>query len=509
MLEAAVEALAIILEPHRLLMMVVGVGTGLVIGVLPGMGGAVGMSVLLPFIFGMDPYSAMALLIGMVAVTATSDTIPAVLMGVPGSSAAAATIMDGYPLARQGQAARAFGAAFTSSMLGGLIGALSLFLVIPLARPLILAFGSPELLMLCVLGLTMVATVSANNPTQGVIAALLGLLLGAVGGAPTSPEYRYTFDWLYLFDGIPLAVLALGLFALPEMVDLLRSKGSISMVHSSAKGAIEGVRDVFRNFWLVVRSSMVGVFIGALPGLGGNAASWITYGQAVQFAKDKGRFGKGDIRGVIAPESANNACEGGTLIPTLLFGVPGSGTTAILLSGFVLLGLQPGPRMATDHLDLVLSICWSLALANVLGTASMFMFSRPIAMLAQVPAPKLVPFIMVFMMVAAYQNTRDWGDLIVFGLIGLLGWVMKQLDWPRAAMLIGLVLSDSTERYLWLSIDLYGWSWLLRPGVIVIGLISILSIVAARGLRRRLMAERTQAPAEDAGTAVATGAGLS
>src|SRR5690625_5029727 len=213
MLELAFEALKIVLDPTRLGIMLIGIVIGSVIGVLPGLGGTVGMAIVLPFVFGMDPYTGMALLIGMVAVIHTSDTFPSVLLGIPGSAGAQATIMDGFPLAKKGEASRALGAAFFVSMIGGIFGGIVLFLAIPIARPLILAFGSPELFRLSLLGLSMVGILASDYPMRGVLTGLLGLILGTIGSAPAVTVYRYTFNSLYLSDGIPLAVLALCLFA--------------------------------------------------------------------------------------------------------------------------------------------------------------------------------------------------------------------------------------------------------------------------------------------------------
>ena len=496
MIEAALEALGLILEPARLGWMLAGCGTGLLVGLLPGLGGTVGMSILLPFVFGMDAYSGVALLLGMAAVVHTGDTFPSVLIGVPGSSGSQATIMDGYPLARQGQAARALGAAFFVSMVGGLIGAVVLFATLSVARPLVLALGSPELFMMAVFGLSMVGVLSRGSALLGVLSGLAGLLLGSIGGAPGVPVYRYTFDWLYLFDGIPLPVLALGLFAVPEMLDLLTSRTSIAGEGGMRGRLVDGIRDAIHHRWLVLRSAALGSTLGALPGIGGSVIDWIAYGLAKQSARDPERFGQGDIRGVIGPESANNAKEGGALIPTLLFGVPGSGTTAMLLGGLVLLGVQPGPSMIGENLPVTLSIVWTLALANVVGAGACLLLAGPVARLSFVPAARLVPFLLVVMTVAAYQSTRHWGDIIVFLGIGLLGWLMKKAAWPRAPLLIGFVLSLVTERYLHLSISRYGAEWLLFPGVLAIGALTVLSLVLAlrpEVLRRALRLVRRPA----------------
>jgi putative tricarboxylic transport membrane protein len=479
--EAAGRALLVLLAPGHLLMLFVGVG----VGIIPGLGGIAGMSLLLPFIYGMEPAGAFALLVGMVAVVHTSDTFPSVLMGVPGNAGAAADLMDGYPLAQRGEAGRALGAAFFSSMIGGVIGAVAAFAVLPIARPLVLALGSPELFMLTLLGLSMVGVLAGTRPIVGVMMALLGLVVGSIGAAPAAPAYRYTFDTIYLFEGIPLTVFALGLFALPELLDLLVRGRSIAKVVPVGRGSgwFRGLRDVIQHRWLVFRISVMAVVVAFIPGLGGSVVDWIAYGVTVQTSKDREMFGKGDIRGLIGPESANNAKEGGALIPTLLFGLPSSGTTAILLGAFILLGLQPGPDMLTRNLDVTLSILWTLALANVIGAAVCIGLSQWIARLSFVPVAKLFPFLLVVMLMGAYQASRSWGDLLGFAIVGMVGWVMKHRGWPRPPLLIGFVLSKGAERYLWISTSRYQWDWLTRPGVIIIAVMAVAFVAVGSRLK--------------------------
>jgi putative tricarboxylic transport membrane protein len=485
MLEIGLQALSNLLQPDVFVFLMLGVLVGTVVGILPGLGGIVGMSVLLPFIFGMDPTAGLALLIGMTAITQTADTFTSVLLGVPGSAGSQATIMDGYPMATQGRGAEALGAGFLASLLGGLVAAMVLFGAISVARPVILAFGSPQLFMLVLLGLSMVGILSRGAPRAGLLAGMIGLILGAVGGAPTAPVYRFTFDQIYLFDGIPLAVLAIGLFAIPELVDLLVQQRAVAA--EKLRGSmLSGMAATVRHKWLVVRSSAIGSLIGMLPGLGGSVVDWIAYGIASQTSKNNERFGRGDIRGVIAPESANNAKEGGTLIPTLLFGIPGSGSTAILLGGFTLLGIQAGPRLVTDNMPLVMSIVWMLALANVIGAALCLVLSRWIVKLTQVPAAIFGPFLIVLLFTASYQSSRHWGDIISLIVIGLVGWMMKQIGWPRPPLLIGFVLAVPAERYLWTSTGTYGYSWLLKPSVIAIGLVILVILGFGFRLRRRI-----------------------
>lgn len=478
MLESALTALASLLNPYHIGMLAFGVVVGLLIGILPGLGGIVGMSILLPFVPHLDQVAAFAMLIGMVAVIPTSDTFPSVLMGIPGSSGSQATILDGYPLAQRGEAARAFGAAFTASLFGGLFGAAVLTVVLPIARPVILAFGSPELFMLALLGLSMVGILSGNQVLKGLIAAAFGLILGAMGDAPAVAVYRYTFGLDYLSERIPLVVVGLGLFALPEVIDLLIKGTAISQVAGLGKGWLDGLKDALRHRWLIVRCSALGVIVGFLPGLGGTVVDWISYGHIVQTTPDRDQFGKGDIRGVIAPESSNNAKEGGGLIPTLLFGIPGSGSMAIFLGGIFLLGIEPGPAMLERELDLVYTAIWSLAIANIFGAGLCLILSQPITRLTLIPFKTLAPFILMIIVLAAYQGTRDWGDFIALLAVGVIGWVMKRFGWPRPAALIGYVLSRNAESYLFISIQRYGPEWLLRPGVLIIGLIILLSVGA-------------------------------
>jgi putative tricarboxylic transport membrane protein len=474
--DVILQSLAVVLQPSHLLMLICGVFMGLAIGILPGLGGIVGMTILLPVIYGMDPHSAFGLLIGMVAVIPTSDTFPSVMMGIPGSSASQATIMDGYPLAKKGEAARALGAAFTASLIGGLFGALVLTLIIPIARPVVLSFGSPELFMLALLGMSMVGVLSGNKPIKGILAAGIGVMIGALGDAPAVPEYRYTFGIDYLMDGIPLVVVGLGLFAFPEIVDLMIKGRSIAEVATLGKGWMDGVKDALRHKFIILRCSVIGVIVGFLPGLGGSVVDWIAYGHIIQTSRDRENFGKGDIRGVIAPESANNAKEGGGLIPTFLFGIPGSGSMAVFLGGLLILGIQPGPSMVTENVDLIYTAIWSLALANVFGTVISIALSKPITRLTIIPFSYLAPFMVLIITFACYQATRSWGDLVALLIMGILGWVMKQYGWPRPAALIGFVLSDNLETYLFISVQRYRFEWLTRTGVIILAAIIIGSL---------------------------------
>ena len=477
MLEAALEALRLIASPEHFLFLFFGVCVGLFIGILPGLGGMVGMALLMPLTYGMDPVSGIAMLIGIGSVITTSDTFPSVLMGIPGSSGSQATIMDGYPLAKKGEGARALSAAFICSMFGGLIGALLLSLTLPFAVPVVLALGTPELLMITLLGLGMVAVLSGKNPVLGLMATVMGLVLGAFGAAPTSAVYRYTMGTEYLLDGFKLTSLAIGLFAIPEFIAILTKGGSISKKNNElGTGWLQGARDVVKHKFLVIRHALVGAAIGFIPGLGNAIIDWVNYGLVIRLSKDKSQYGKGDIRGVIAPESANNAKEGGALIPTILFGIPGSGSMALLLAALVIMGVEPGPDLMLTRADLVYVIVWSIAIANVMGTAIAFLLSGQISKLTVVPFFKIMPFVLLLVSLGAFQATNHMGDLISIVFFGVIGWIMRQTGIPRAPMLIGFVLSTSVERYLWQVTSRYEMEWVTRPGVMIIAAIMLLMI---------------------------------
>lgn len=484
MFEAAIEATSLVFVPSRIAWILVGTTVGLLVGLFPGLGGMVGMSILLPFVYGMDPISGIGMLVGMMAVTQTSDTFSCVLLGIPGTVGSQATVVDGYPLARQGQAGRALGAAFAASIAGGIIGAVVLLLIIPIARPLVLSFNTPDLFMLTILGLCLVGVLTRGNALKGVLAGLLGMLASTIGMAPASPSLRFTFGELYLMDGVPLAVVALGMFAVPELIALIATRESISRIPISEVGRLrEGVRDAWRHKGLVARSGAYGPMLGMIPGVGGSIIDWVVYGITINTSKNKDNFGKGDIRGVIAVESANNSKEGGQLVPTMLFGIPGSGTTAIMLGGLILMGIQPGPAMVEpEGLPILLSIVWSLVIANVFGGLACMSMTGPLSKLTTVNPGKLVPILFVLVVLAAYQSSRHWGDIVAFFAFGAIALVMREFGWPRVPLLIGFVLGQAAERYLYISMGRYGLSWLGQTSVIVITLLSILAVVvAARG----------------------------
>ena len=469
MLGNAIEAFQNMADLNRLGFLTFGVLIGLVLGVIPGLGGLVGLSLLLPFTFNMDPYTALAFMMGLQAVVATSDTIPAVLFGVPGTVGSAATILDGYPMARKGEAGRAFGAAFSASVIGGLFGALLLGISVPILRPVVLEIGSPELLAICVFGLSLVAVLSGGSPLKGLAGACIGLMVATAGDDPQTGTLRWTFDSLYLWDGLPVVPLALGLFAIPELGDMAIIKQSINVKDEDKQdvrfGQLEGIKDTFRNWFLVLRCATIGTALGAVPGIGASVIDWIAYGHAARTEKGAAEtFGKGDVRGVIASEASNNAKEGGALVPTIAFGVPGSASMALILGAFLIHGLVPGPEMLTKRLDVTYTLVWSVAIANVIGAGICFAFANQLAKVALVRIGVLAPVVLAITYIGAFQGSRQWGDIWALLAFGLMGWVMKRLRWPRPPLILGFVLGGLVERYMFISVERYGadWLWIWR-----------------------------------------------
>jgi TctA family transporter len=380
-------------------------------------------------------------------------------------------------MTKKGEAGRALGAALMSSLVAGLEGALILAISIPIIRPLVLFFGSPELFMLAILGITFIASLSGESLLKGLLAAGIGLMLASIGVDPQTGVLRYTMGTLYLWDGLSLIPVVIGLFAIPEIVDLaVRGTSIVEEKVDKLEGVMEGVKDTFRHFWLTMRCGLIGVFIGALPGLGGAVSQWLAYGHAVQSSKDRSRFGKGAVEGVLGPGAANNAKEGGNLIPTVGFGIPGSAGMAILLGAFILVGLNPGPEMLAKHLDITFAMVWILVIANIITAGVSFLFLNQLARITFVRGSLLIPFLLMFVFLGAFTAHNNLADIVVAILFGLLGYFMVLFGWPRPPFVLGLVLGGIAENNLWISTTVYGASWLLHPAIVIIFLIILATV---------------------------------
>jgi TctA family transporter len=469
-------------------LMLVGTCLGGMVGLLPGIGGAATLVILLPFAYTMTPEHGLALLVSMIAVVTTTGDITSILFGIPGEGTTASTVVDGYPMTRNGESRRALGAAITGSAVGAAFGAFALAASIPFVRPLVLGIGSPEFFMLSLLGISFLSLVSQGSLLKGLIAGGIGLFLATVGIDSIDGTPRYSFDTLFLWDGIGVLPTALGLFAVPEVLALATTgKTSILLRPEQDSGSIlAGMRDTVRHRWLVLRCSALGTYIGLLPGMGASISQWVAYAHAVQSSKDQVRFGKGAVEGVLGPASANNSTLGGALIPTLGFGIPGSLGTTILLGAMLSQGIAPGPKMLIPetqggHLTLTFSLVWIVIVSNLIASGIALAFLRQLAGITRLRGKILFPLLLSFICLGSFAEKNAIEDLLVLAAMGGLGCVMKRLDWPRPPLLLGLILGPIAENKLFLSVNLYGWSWVRRPGVLI-----ILAIILA-GLCRPLI----------------------
>jgi len=479
LVEALINGLAAVLQWPSFGFILLGIAIGLVVGLLPGLGSGTALVLMFPFVFKMEPVQAFALLLGMASVVSTAGDLTAILFGIPGESDCAASVIDGHPMAKQGEAGRAMAASLMSSLVGAVFGGLVLVLAVPLVRPLVLSLGAPGMFMMGMLGITFIATLSGGDMLKGLLAGGLGLLLAMAGLDSYTATPRYTFGLYYLWDGVPLVPVTIGLFAIPEIVDLAIKGGSISQLGATKIGGVmQGVKDTFIHWKLVIRCSAIGSLIGMMPGMGSGVGQFLAYAHAVQSSKNRERFGKGAIEGVIGPGAANNSKEGGSLIPTVAFGVPGGLHSALLLGAFTILGLTPGLAMLRpeQNLSLTYSLVWTIIIANLITVPLCFLFLKQLVHLTELKGSILIPILLMLIYVGGFV-TNTFGDMVMVLVFGALGWLMVTFGWLRPPLLIGLVLGELVEKNLFIAVDAYGgFGWLQRPIVMVLLAIVVIGV---------------------------------
>jgi putative tricarboxylic transport membrane protein len=496
LLEASIQGLLAIFTVNSFIFMFLGMAFGLFIGFLPGLGGVVAMALMLPFSFGMVPQEAFALLIGAHTGTMFGDSITSILFNVPGAAKSAVMCFDGYPLTQKGEGIRALGAAAMASLLGGIIGAVALTLVLPGMRAIMTSLAAPEYLMMAVWGLTIIAIFSEGSVLKGLVAAGFGLAVSFIGMDPVTGTDRYTLGITHLVDGFDFPVAIMGLFAISQMIKLYAEGDSIvnAEVAANSKSTVwDGVRDTFKHKRLVITSGILGTFVGALPGIGANVGSVAAYGQAVQTSKTPEKFGKGNIEGIIAPSASNCAIEGGQLMPALAFGIPGSEAAVLLLAAFVMLGLQPGREMLTTNLHLVFNLVWLIVITNIFSTLFGLWVSKYLIKITSLPGKVIIPIMLAICFTGAYAINGQIADVVVAVLFGVVGYYMDKYHYSRADMIIGMVLGLMIERYMHVSLTLYGNDFMLdRPVSLVFFLLIVFSLVypfASRRLKARKQAK--------------------
>lgn len=480
MFESLPQALGSLLTPNAILLLILGTAIGTAVAILPGVSAINAMAILLPLTLTMTRDDAMLFLVAIMAATGFAGSMTSILINVPGDGVNAATCLDGYPLARQGRGAEAIAASATASGLGAVIGLGVLVAMLPLMRELILRFGPPEIFALVFVGVSMIAVVSARSPLKGLAMGFVGLTVGLVGPDFTAGGTRFAFGIPYLYEGIPLVPVIIGLFALPEIFALLRSNESISTPAVRMTGAVwTGIRAVLGRPFLLIRSAMIGSFLGLIPAVGGSVASWVSYFAAVRMSPHPEQFGKGSIEGVIAPEAAIDAKEGGSMVPTLAFGIPGSTSTAILLSAFLLHGVSPGTQLFQNDMPLVWLMILGMVFSNV-STSLIGLFGASwMVKLTYVPAAMLFPFVAILGYLGAYADQQAMFSLVLALAVGVLGIVMVRLDYPRPPLLVGMILASLGERNFYLSWQIYEetFAFLLRPITLGILALTILTIL--------------------------------
>ncbi|MDP2646078.1 MAG: tripartite tricarboxylate transporter permease [Desulfobacterales bacterium] len=455
-------------DPVLLGLMTIGVFIGLFVGFLPAVSGLLGTALMLPFVVGMKPLTALPFLLALHAVSYTGGSMTAILVNIPGTGPNAATLIDGFPMTQKGQAGRAMGAAITSSSLGGIVSVFFALIFIPLVIPLVKLLYSAEMFFIIIMGLSFLAVLAGSSPIKGLMAGSLGLLFSFVGFQETTGIPRFTFGTVFLLDKLDIISVVIGLFAVPELIDLATKRRAISL-HETPTGiklwadVWEGVKDVFRHFGVFIQGTVIGYVIGVIPGVGAETAPFIAYGQAKQMSKHPERFGTGIVEGVIAPEASNNAKEAGALLTTLAFGVPGSAVMAILLGAFLLVGIVPGPEMLTDNLELSFTMLFGIAVANLIACIVCLVFAPFATKITTVHPDYLFPVILVLGLTGAFASGVQILNLAVVVLFAVIGFFMNRFEYSKPALLLGFVLGMLFEHYFWHALHLQGPLFFTRP----------------------------------------------
>jgi len=472
---------------EEVLALLAGTLYGLVIGLIPSAGATTGLVALFGFIsyFGFDPYLGVIFCMAVVAASTTGDTYSGILLGIPGANSAAATMVDGYPLAKQGKATYALTSAITTSTLNGLLWGTLTFALLPWYVQLIMYFGIPELWAFIMLSLACVGFVSNKYWVRSLVAIAIGLIIGLVGVDPATNVDRFTLGWNYLADGVQLMPFVAGLFAFPEILDGWKQGKSVAVIGKEAHGkqTWQGIKEVWRCKWDALRGGAIGAFVGFLPGIGGAMGDWMSYGSTVA-THPKEEFGKGNIRGVIGPEGANNAQKATSMIPTVLFGIPGASFAAVLMALFMYLGFELGtPDLAYDDRffdSLTFGFMWATVIVGLICVA----FNKYIAKITYVPYIYYFPILVIFIVWACVQYTGGIEDYIILVLCTVLGIVAKKYKFSRPAMLMAFILADKVEALTIQITSLYTIETLLqRP--LFIGLIVIIICLFGYGLSRK------------------------
>ena len=497
MIDALQAMSSVVFDPYLLVLIFGTTVLGVVIGVLPGLGATTGAALLLPFTLTMEPVHAITVLATIYVSATFAGSITAILINTPGTSAAAATTFDGYPLAQRGEAGRALGVAVVSSTVGGVFSVIVLCVAAPLLARVAYEFRPPEYFALTLFGLSMLASISAGGAVRNLIGGVFGVWLATIGAERATGIERFMFGNYELYEGLSFVPVFIGLFAMSEL--FVQSKLANKVVDTVAMKAVKlPTREDYKRIWkTILRSCGIGTFIGVLPAEGATVASMIGYAEARRWSKNKKEFGKGAIEGIAGAEAANNAATGGAMVPTMVLGIPGSGTTAVILVGLMVHGLRPGPYLFTEQVDTVYQIFGAMLLANIMFMAMGLYAARVFARISLVPTPILWPIVFALSVIGAYALSASLLDVWIVLIFGVIGFFARRHGFAVAPIAVGLILGEMVETNLQNSLKMFDGEWWLIAAQPLAALFLVLAFLGLCGpwLFQRLLARRVQEPA--------------
>ena len=483
MIEAMIAALANMSDPAVIADICLGTLLGVIFGVIPGLGSVIAMTLIMPFTFGWDPIVAMYVFAGIIGTASTGGAVPAILLNTPGTIANVCTTFDGFPMTRRGEGGRAIGLAATASGLGTLFSIVVLAALLPVAKLLILWFTPPDFFWMVILGLIAVTFASRQNMVKGLAAGGVGILLSLIGFSSVFGVRRYTLGSEYLWDGIEIVPLVIGFFALSELMVYTSRGGTIAQDAKvnlgGMKQILRGALEVFQHKAILFRGSIIGTVIGSIPGAGGAVANFLSYSTAKQASKNPELFGTGHPAGVVASESANDAKDGGILLPTLTFGIPGNGEMVILMAAFILHGIQPGRDLLVNRLDIVWAIILGVIGAQILTTIVILAGGAWLAKISLVPVKYIAPFVAILSLIGVYAVRSNIWDVLLAIFAALVGFFMRKAGFPLITLIIGFVLGHLAEEKFTQSLQISQGDYSIfftRP-VSIILLIAIVSML--------------------------------
>jgi len=460
--DAVLTGLTGVMSPLNLLLIAGGTAIGIFVGAMPGLSATMAIALLLPLTFPLPPATGLSMLASLYMGAMYGGSIAAILLRTPGTPAAAATVLDGYPMARNGQAGKALGVSLVASFIGGLISSIGLLTVAPLLGKIALEFGPVELFAVAVLGLTIIASLSRGSTILGLLSGVLGTLFAMVGMDNITGVPRFTFGNINLFSGISFVVALIGLFSIPQAIRLIERKED-----AKRELVVNRITDKMLPTWkefkalavTIVRSSFIGLVVGLIPGTGGDTACWFGYNEAKRFSKHKEKFGTGIPEGVAAAEAANNAVVGGALIPTISLGIPGSSSTAVLMGGLMVHGIMPGPSLMSEYADVTYTLIWAVVLSNFAMLFLGLLLTRMSISVTRVKDKIMAPLIIVLCVIGSFSINNNIFDVILMFGFGILGYAMDKLKIPTAPMVVGLILGDMFNVTLHQSLLISHGSW--------------------------------------------------